>query len=502
MPRFRVITSPSPWIGILGLVVLGCSAATPRLSAQDSARKFTLVYNVNNAGYIDVCGCKHKEVRQGSITRRASFLKQLRATGRQICLLDGGSSLFAFEDRLKDAERDEAIRKAELIVEAYNRMGYQAMAVGSFDLVGGMDTLLALQKRAKFPFLSANVVDTKTKSLFFKPYTILETAGVKIGVIGLTLQTMDKVYLAKVAPTVEVTDPLQAAEKAAAELRGKVDLVVALSHLREEYNFDMISKLKDLEIVIDPYIQYGNHHTWIKDDEWVSFRDATLVLRSDGQGARMGVLDVTVLSPHTGLVDEARLQELEEASGAGKASAEEATELAESRPKNRFLFQRVSLEPHLRTDPEMDKLIEEWKKKIDPSQVARFEANLPRKDEFLTVEKCKTCHVKQYENWKNTKHSHAMASLAETGDQHRYDCVGCHSLGYGEAYLDTSKIGVFADVQCESCHGTNAQHVQDPKKFTFSKVARGDCIVCHNKEQLRTEFNFAVAKPQVQCPKG
>src|SRR4029453_10243246 len=187
MSRFRVITSPSLWIGILGLVVLGCFPATPRLSAQDSARKFTLVYNVNNAGYIDVCGCKHKEVRQGSITRRASFLKQLRATGRQICLLDGGSSLFAFEDRLKDAERDEAIRKAELIVEAYNRMGYQAMAVGSFDLVGGMDTLLALQKRAKFPFLSANVVHTKTKSLFFKPYTILETAGVKIGVIGLTL---------------------------------------------------------------------------------------------------------------------------------------------------------------------------------------------------------------------------------------------------------------------------------------------------------------------------
>jgi len=29
-----------------------------------SQRKtFSLVYNVNNAGYIDVCGCKHKEVR-------------------------------------------------------------------------------------------------------------------------------------------------------------------------------------------------------------------------------------------------------------------------------------------------------------------------------------------------------------------------------------------------------------------------------------------------------
>jgi hypothetical protein len=150
----------------------------------------------------------------------------------------------------------------------------------------------------------------------------------------------------------------------------------------------------------------------------------------------------------------------------------------------------------------MDKLIEEWKKKIDPSQVARFEANLPRKDEFLTVEKCKTCHVKQYENWKNTKHSHAMASLAETGDQHRYDCVGCHSLGYGEAYLDTSKIGVFADVQCESCHGTNAQHVQDPKKFTFSKVGARRLHRLPQQRATPHRIQLRRGEAQVQCPKG
>ena len=28
---------------------------------SETAKKFTLVYNINNAGYIDVCGCKHKE---------------------------------------------------------------------------------------------------------------------------------------------------------------------------------------------------------------------------------------------------------------------------------------------------------------------------------------------------------------------------------------------------------------------------------------------------------
>ena len=97
----------------------GCVAALLAMSfglaawaaAPSAARKFTLIYNVNNAGYIDVCGCKHKEVRQGSITRRASFLKQIRATGRDILLLDGGSSFFPVDERVKDTERAEAIRR-------------------------------------------------------------------------------------------------------------------------------------------------------------------------------------------------------------------------------------------------------------------------------------------------------------------------------------------------------------------------------------------------------
>ncbi|MBI4606969.1 MAG: hypothetical protein HY721_33820 [Planctomycetes bacterium] len=481
--------------------IVAASAATA--AAQSGpARKLTLVYNVNNAGYFDVCGCKHKEVRQGSITRRASFLKQLRATGRELCLLDGGSSLFAIEDNLKDPERPEAVRKAELIVECYNRMGYRAMAVGSSDLLGGLETLKSLEKRARFAFLSANLVDKGTKKTMFAPHAVLECAGMRLGVIGLTLNTMSRVYLGKVAPEVEVTDPLEAARRSADELRGKADLLIALSHLREETTFELISKLKELEIVVDPFIQYGNHHTWIKEDEWVSFRGDTLLLRSDGQGARMGVVDITMLAPRKPLADEARVKELQESVAATTATPEEKSELEGARGKNPFLFNRVSLEPHHGTDPEMDLLIAEWKKNVDFTKVAALQAQLPKQNDFLTVEKCKECHPKQYENWKTTKHSGAMASLVETGDEHRYDCVGCHSLGYGEAYLDTSKVGAYADVQCESCHGTNPKHADDPKTYHFSKVARTDCIVCHNKEQTRNEFNFAQAKPKVQCPKG
>ncbi len=484
----------------LAATVATCSVG--QTGGPDNPKKFTLVYNVNNAGYIDVCGCKHKEVRQGSITRRASFLKQLKATGRDLLILDGGSSLFALDDRLKDAERTEAIRKAKLIVEAYNRMDYKAMAIGPFDLAGGLDTLQTLQARAKFEFLSANMVHKGTRQLYFKPHTVIEVAGVRVGVIGLTLNTMGSAFLAKVAPDLEVTDPIEAARASMNDLKGKTDLLIALSHMKEEATFELAKKLSDLQIVVDPYIQYGNHHTWIKDDEWVSFKDHTLLLRSDGQGARMGVVDITLRESQKPLVLEARVSELEDSVAAKSATAEEKTELEKSRGKNPFKFERISLEPHHRSDPDMDQLVEEWKKNIDPQKVAHLESALPRKNEYLTVEKCKTCHTKQYENWKTTKHSHAMASLAETGDQHRYDCVGCHSLGYGEAFLDTSRVGSFADVQCESCHGTNVKHADDPKQFQFSKVQRSDCIVCHNKEQTRNEFNYATAKPKVQCPKS
>ena len=58
---------------LFGLVDAAEGDAPTTTVEWNSPRSLTLVYNVNNAGYIDVCGCKHKEGRQGSITRRASF---------------------------------------------------------------------------------------------------------------------------------------------------------------------------------------------------------------------------------------------------------------------------------------------------------------------------------------------------------------------------------------------------------------------------------------------
>ena len=483
-------------LGALATVLSGIAGES------ETPKKFTLVYNINNAGYIDVCGCKHKEVRQGSMTRRASFLKQLKATDRNLLLLDGGSAFFPINKRLKPTEVKEAVRKAELITESYNRIGYSAMAIGPYDLITGLDNLLKLKKKARFQMLSANFVD-KDGKLLFKPHAVFEVGGIRVGVIGLTLETIPKPVLEKRAPGCRILDPFTAAEKSYETLRPETDIIIALSHLKEDTNFSLIEKLKGLEMIIDPYIQQGSHKTWLKEEsEWLEEKNNTLFLRSDGQGARLGIVDVELFKNGKTLYSGARYDELLDLVEFDEADAQQKKELQSLSGKNLYRFTRISLEPHHLTDPEIDALVNAWKKNIDLSGVKHLEKDLPDKTRYLTHTACKSCHEKQYAFWLTTTHSHTFDELKKTGDEARYDCIGCHTLGYGAAFLDTTNVGNYANVQCESCHGLQPEHPKKPAEHSFGKVARSSCILCHNKEQTRSVFQFVPARKKVACPKG
>lgn len=485
-------------VGIVALLAGGLALVPGE--GSPAPREFTLVYNVNASGYVDVCGCKHKELRQGSLTRRAAFLRQIRATGRKVLLLDGGSSLFPIEDRVKDADMPEAVRQARLLVEAYNRMGYDALAVGSFDLAAGIESLRDLAKRARFPFLSANLVEKASGKPYFRPSTVVEVGGVRVGIIGLTQETMGSYYLERVASGAEVTDPVAAARTCLEDLRGKVDLVVALSHLQEETNEKLAKELPEIEIIVDPCIQLRNHHTWIDEKEWVSSLGDTLRLRSDGQGARMGVLDIELAAPRAKLLSRARLDELRELAAADKLTVALEKERDSFAGKSLFEFWRISLELHFGTDPEVESMVAAWKAKGDPAGVPPLVDPLPGRKDFLAVEGCKDCHTKQHDFWLKTRHAEAMATLVESGDEMAFDCLGCHTLGYGAAYLSPADAGSFANVQCESCHGTKPDHVGDPENHRFGRVKNDACVKCHNPEVLGKPFDVSRTRSQVACP--
>src|ERR1041385_3102159 len=207
---------------LAAVVIAGPRASAVPDSPGEGARRLNLVYTINNFGATIPMGCPHKILHDGGLPRRMTCLHQLAAAQGPLLLLDGGSAFFQDLDKAPDGEHDKLLLQAELIAESYNRMGYGALAVGSSDLLLGLDELLHLRARTRFPFLCANLELPAGPP--FPPSLVLESGGVRVGVIGLLVDSIGKLYLERVAPGGKVLPAIPSARKAIEGLKGKVDL--------------------------------------------------------------------------------------------------------------------------------------------------------------------------------------------------------------------------------------------------------------------------------------
>jgi len=456
--------------------------AAPAAPATPAGKSVFLVYSVNVTGEIDVCGCKRKKVRQGSITRRASYIRQAGFQHPNLLLIDGGNTLVGPEDkRVTEHERKQTVEKAKVLIESYNRLGYRAMAVGNFDLLLGLAELGELAKLARFPFLSANLVDAATGETIFAPTAEIEVGGVKVGILGLTLETFPKYYLEQGSPDrpLEIRGAIETAKKHVPALRERNDIVIVLSLQDVGTNRKLAQEVPGIDFLVDPFIELGNHKLWVDEDKLLERVGETLLVRMDAQGARIGTLDLALGPAGRPFVDLA-----DENAPAGRSS---------------YWFERISLEPHLLEDPEIALLVDAYRKQASIVDVGTLPP-LPHKDRYRTSAVCQACHQEQYDFWKGTKHGTAFASLEETGDQWRQDCISCHVLGYGQAFIAPADADPYKDVQCENCHGLNPQHPEDPAAHQWPKIEETACLVCHNEEQTRSQFHFLVERPKVACP--
>jgi hypothetical protein len=144
------------------------------------------------------------------------------------------------------------------------------------------------------------------------------------------------------------------------------------------------------------------------------------------------------------------------------------------------------------------------------------------KNEYVGVNKCKMCHMKEYKAWAETQHAHALAGLmAATPDQIKKmnellktsvvkpgtdaACVHCHVTGYaagGYSGADSTKDAAFAFVSCEVCHGPGSKHMAVPmsdkegrKKAILHPTAE-TCLKCHTAD-ISPKFDFAEMSKKV-----
>jgi len=178
----------------------------------------------------------------GGLARKATVVDEVKANGSTIFIVDAGNLFFKTDKYQSEMLGEKAKINAEVILESFNIIGCDAITIGSKDFALGLDYLLSLHERAKFPFVSANIKDS-TGQLLFDPFVIVNKDEVDIGFIGLSSVFQNS--------ELQVDDPFFSLDNVIKVVEEQSDFIVLLFHADKPD----ITKLQNKEYPINLVLQ-------------------------------------------------------------------------------------------------------------------------------------------------------------------------------------------------------------------------------------------------------
>ena len=145
------------------------------------------------------------------------------------------------------------IHKERMPAALMDRMGYQALIPGNHAFDDGWPTWLRLVESLKTPMLSANSsFDPRPDSPAvdkIQPYIVLERAGRKIGIVGLTTENVPETSTP--GPGISFGDAQKALEDAVRELTAQgVQIIIALTHLGLENDRQLARAVNGVDVIV------------------------------------------------------------------------------------------------------------------------------------------------------------------------------------------------------------------------------------------------------------
>ncbi len=117
-------------------------------------------------------------------------------------------------------------------VESMNLMGFDVDGLGNHNFDKGIDHLQQMIDIADFPYVSANLKNVRDNLRGVKPYQMFRMGGVKVAVVGLTNPEAPTLVFPGSFGTIEITDPVDAANRAQRDARARgADVVVVIAHM-------------------------------------------------------------------------------------------------------------------------------------------------------------------------------------------------------------------------------------------------------------------------------
>jgi len=143
----------------------------------------------------------------------------------------GGAVLVLSAGDINSGAPESDLLNAEPIVKGMNLIGYDAMALGNHEFDKPRGVLFQQKGWASFPFLAANVLRRADGKPLFDAYMIKKAGDLRVAVVGFTTPETPHVTKPGNTSDLEFADAAETALKLLGEVRGKADLVIALSHL-------------------------------------------------------------------------------------------------------------------------------------------------------------------------------------------------------------------------------------------------------------------------------
>jgi len=188
-------------------------------------------------------GSKAEPIRAGGVEAVAAALQAWRKQDKDLLFVSTG-------DLVGASPAMSSLWADEPTIEAMNMLDLRASAVGNHEFDAGRKELLRQQNGgcdsprptkacqmsknyggAKFTYLAANVLDSVSGKPFIPAFRIVETRGVKVGLVGVVLQDTRSVVMASGIAGLSFGDEAEAINRAIPQMRAQgADVVVALVH--------------------------------------------------------------------------------------------------------------------------------------------------------------------------------------------------------------------------------------------------------------------------------
>jgi len=207
----------------------------------------------------------------------------IRKARPALLVLDGGDVMTG--NPITEREYRGALGGA--LFEMMNAVGYDAWTPGNHDLDLSQSNLTALGRIARFPMISANLVNAKGEyPVGNKPYVVKERGGIRVGIIGIISQGLYGLVNQNNLVGIRVLSPEETLQKYIDELDPQTDLLIALTHQGVEEDSALATSVRGLDIII------GAHsHTRLKVPKVVN---NVIIVQTGSNCENLGQLDVTV----------------------------------------------------------------------------------------------------------------------------------------------------------------------------------------------------------------